>query len=166
MPNWPTQFLTFMGVGTQCRRSLSPFPVGLLPPQNWVWCVWCGVFGVVCVCNWWWPTILQNVLVSPMVCWLWQKKPDAPDPRDKTRWKWKKHAICGICVLHGSNCLQPDWQCLWFEYFGHHANPQFSSHCMNQTLVSACNVEVKVVICLYKKLQILWKLGGPQSCKL
>ena len=56
-----------MGVGTQCRKSMSPFPVGLLPPQNWVWCVWCGVFGVVCVCNWWWPTILQNVLVFPMV---------------------------------------------------------------------------------------------------
>ena len=33
-----------MGVGTQCRRSLSPFPVGLLPPK-----IGCGVFGVVCL---------------------------------------------------------------------------------------------------------------------
>ena len=35
-----------------------------------------------------------------------------------------------------------------------------------QNCASDCNVEVKVVIFVHKKLQILWKLGGPQSCKL
>lgn len=133
MPNWPTQFLTFMGVGTQCRRSLSPFPVGLLPPKIGcgllVWCVWCGVCVQLVVAH-----NIAKCIGFPYGCWLWQKKPDAPAPRDKTRWKWKMYGICGICVLHGSNCLQPDWQCLWFEKFGQHANPHFSSHCMNPKL--------------------------------
>ena len=161
MPNWPTQFLTFMGVGTQCRRSLSPFPVGLLPPK-----IGCGVFGVVCVCNWWWPTILQNVLVFPMVCWLWQKNrmPLLLETKQDEHGKntlFVESVCCMVpiaCNLidsaYGLNNLV-NMQILTF----HHT-------VWTQNCASDCNVEVKVVICVHKKLQILWKLGGPQSCKL
>ena len=98
MPNWPTQFLTFMGVGTQCRRSLSPFPVGLLPPKIGcgllVWCVWCGVCVQLVVAH-----NIAKCIGFPYGCWLWQKKPDAPAPRDKKRVKMENvRYLCNLCV--------------------------------------------------------------------
>ena len=165
MPNWPTQVVTFMGVGTQCRRSLSPFHVGLLPPKIGcgllVWCVWCGVCVQLVVAH-----NTAKCIGFPYGCWLWQKKPDAPAPRDKTRWKWKNTLFVeSVCCMVPIACNLTD------SAYGLNnlVNMQiltFHHTVWTQNCASDCNVEVKVVICVHKKLQILWKLGGPQSCKL